>query len=33
MSLIGVLTLFQEIILCDCENLLDILYIKEVTKD
>lgn len=33
MSLIDVLTLFEEIIQCDCEKLLDILYIKEVTKD
>lgn len=33
MSLIGVITLLDEIILCDCKNLLDILYIKEVTKD
>lgn len=32
MSLIGVLTLLEEIILCDCENLLDILYIKDITN-
>lgn len=33
MSLISVINLFEEIIQCDCDNLLDILYIKEVTKD
>lgn len=33
MSLIGVINLLDEIILCGCKNLLDILYIKEVTKD
>lgn len=33
MSLIGVLTLFEEIIQCDCENLLDILYIKESNNE
>ena len=33
MSLIGVLTLFEEIIICDCKNLLDILYIKEVNNE
>lgn len=33
MSLNDVLTLFEEIIQCGCEKLLDILYIKEVTKD
>lgn len=33
MSLIGVLTLFEEIIQCDCEKLLDILYIKEVNNE
>lgn len=33
LSLISVINLFEEIIHCDCENLLDILYIKEVTKD
>lgn len=32
-SLIGVINLFEDIIECDCENLLDILYIKEVNKD
>lgn len=33
MSLIGVLTLFEEIFQCDCEDLLDILYIKEVNNE
>lgn len=33
MGLIGVLTLFEEIIQCDCENLLDLLYIKEVNNE
>jgi hypothetical protein len=33
MSLVSVINLFEELIQCDCENLLDILYIKEVTKE
>lgn len=33
MSLIGVINLVDDIIHCDCENLLDILFIKEVIKD
>jgi hypothetical protein len=33
LSLIGVINIFEEIIECDCENLLDILYIKEVNNE
>lgn len=33
MSLIGVLTVFEEIIICDCKNLLDMLYIEEVPEN
>lgn len=33
LSLIGVINLFEEIIECDCDNLLDILYIKEVNNE